>query len=62
MEVPDKIYISSNIENRTWLFGKADTTSVEYIRKDTLLELIDEYKNYLSRPFWKLLKTRIETL
>ena len=35
---PDKIYISPNIENRTWLIGKADTTNIEYIRKDALLE------------------------
>jgi len=35
---PDKIYISPNVENRTWLIGKADTTNIEYIRKDALLE------------------------
>ena len=38
--VPDKIYISPNIENRTWLIGKADTASIEYIRKDAVLELL----------------------
>lgn len=34
----------------------------EYIRKDVLLEWIDEYKNYSSGPSWELLKTHIETL
>lgn len=43
--VPDKIYISPNIENRTWLIRKADTVSVEYIRKDALLEWAKERLN-----------------
>jgi hypothetical protein len=42
MEAPDKIYISPNIENRTWLIGKADTVNIEYIRKDALLKWIQE--------------------
>ena len=40
----------------------ADTPEFEYIRKDALLEWIDENKNYSSGPSWDLLKTHIETL
>ena len=29
-EAPEKIYINSNIENRTWLIGKGDTSFIEY--------------------------------
>lgn len=48
MKTPDKIYISPNIENRTWLIGKADTVSVEYICKNTLLELLREKRNAIT--------------
>lgn len=37
-EAPEKIYINSNIENRTWLIGKGDTSFIEYIRTDTFFE------------------------
>ena len=42
MKVPDKIYISPNIENRTWLIGKGDIVNIEYIRKDILLQWAKE--------------------
>ena len=38
MEVPEKIYINSNLENRTWLIGKGDVSLIEYIRKDTFIK------------------------
>ena len=45
---PDKIYISPNIENRTWLIGKADTINVEYIRKDALTEWAKDWQDELD--------------
>lgn len=66
---PDKIYVAADSElgfknTKTAIAfsfeQKFDT--VEYIRKDALLEWIDEYKNYSSGPSWELLKTHIETL
>ena len=48
METPDKIYTSPNIENRMWLIGKADIASVEYIRKNTLLELLREKRKAIT--------------
>ena len=62
---PDKIYVGVKD------LGSGYATDVslspgdgypEYIRKDALLEWIDEYKNYSSGPSWGLLKTHIETL
>ena len=35
---PQKIYINSNIENRTWLIGKGDTSFIEYTRTDAFIE------------------------
>lgn len=63
--VPDKIYVPQhNIEagNIQELDELIVAGSTEYIRKDALLEWIDEYKNYSSGPSWDLLKTHIETL
>ena len=37
-EAPEKIYINSNLENRTWLIGKGDISFIEYIRKDAFVE------------------------
>lgn len=66
MEAPDKIYLHPDIGGkefiRPWLKRAANSESVAYIRKDALLEWIDEYKNYSSGPSWDLLKTHIETL
>lgn len=62
--MPDKIFVGTDpfgfmhayyIENHP-PYGEA------YIRKDALLEWIDEYKNYSAGPSWDLLKTHIESL
>lgn len=65
MKKPDIIYVHRGLH-----LGMLTTTVIkvgahdeeEYIRKDALLEWIDEYKNYSSGPSWELLKTHIETL
>lgn len=78
MEAPDKIYLQvcgecpeedcknckfEDLENNvTWCKDRIYKKDIEYIRKDALLEWIDEYKNYSSGPSWELLKTHIETL
>ena len=36
--VPEKIYINSNLENRTWLIGKGDSSFIEYSRTDAFIE------------------------
>lgn len=64
MKAPNKLYVSQLIYE-TWQYQTPDPddeTQVEYIRKDALLEWIDEYKNYSSGPSWELLKTHIETI
>ena len=38
MKTPEKIYINSNLENRTWLIGKGDISFVEYTRTDAFIE------------------------
>lgn len=63
MNAPDKIYI----EQKAVMYNMVNTEpckpdDIEYIRKDALLEWIDEYKNFSSGPSWELLKTHIETL
>ena len=35
---PEKIYINSNLENRTWLIGKGDISFIEYTRTDAFIE------------------------
>ena len=37
-ETPEKIYINSNLENRTWLIGKGDISFIEYTRTDAFIE------------------------
>ena len=37
-EAPEKIYINSNLENRTWLIGKGDTSFIEYTNTDVCIE------------------------
>ena len=68
MIAPDKIYVNFPFgEKYPWRgpmvteqgLNQHDTT---YIRKNALLEWIDEYKNYSAGPSWDLLKTHIETL
>lgn len=68
MKAPNKIYVNFPFgEEHPWRgpmvtkqgLNRHDTT---YIRKDALLEWIDENKNYSSGPSWDLLKTHIETL
>lgn len=36
--VPEKIYINSNLENRTRLIGKGDISFIEYTRTDAFIE------------------------
>ena len=69
MKAPDKIYLaeSDNIMGEVISNFASSTpfrihSSIAYIRKDALLEWIDEYKNYSSGPSWELLKTHIESL
>ena len=42
-EAPEKIYINSNLENRTWLIGKGDSSFIEYIRTDAFIEKAREF-------------------
>ena len=44
-EAPEKIYINSNIENRTWLIGKGDTSFIEYVRADAFIEKAADWLN-----------------
>lgn len=44
-EVPEKIYINSNFENRTWVIGKGDISFIEYTRTD---DFIDKACKYLE--------------
>ena len=37
-EAPEKIYINSNFEKRTWLIGKGDSSFIEYVRTDAFIE------------------------
>jgi len=65
MEAPDKIYVDDLAvinDCITKISLKQLPNFSEYIRKDALMEWIDEYKNYSSGPSWGLLKTHIETL
>jgi hypothetical protein len=39
-EAPEKIYINSNLENRTWLIGKGDTSFIEYTNTDACIEKV----------------------
>lgn len=60
---PKKIYINIHPLGVDYsIVPIPDFGGVEYIRKDALLEWIDEYKNYSTGPSWELLKTHIETL
>ena len=69
MKAPDKIYLREFKEgglSQVWSGIKPTQETIiaspEYIRKDALLEWIDEYKNYSAGPSWDLLKTHLETL
>ena len=42
-EAPEKIYINSNIENRTWLIGKGDISFIEYVRTDAFIEKVCKF-------------------
>ena len=42
-EAPEKIYINSNLENRTWLIGKGDTSFIEYTNTDSCIEKAAEW-------------------
>lgn len=54
-ETPEKIYINSNLEDRTWLIGKGDTSFIEYSRTDAFIEkayswLRNHYRDYMHNP------------
>ena len=61
MKAPDKIYMPNELLTEEWQ-RHIEGEDTAYIRKDSLLEWIDEYKNYSSGPSWELLKTHIESL
>ena len=61
MKAPDKIYMPNELLTEEWQ-RHIEGEDTAYIRKDALLEWIDEYKDYSSGPSWELLKTHIETL
>ena len=42
-EAPEKIYINSNLEKRTWLIGKGDSSFIEYVRTDAFIEKAERY-------------------
>lgn len=50
-EVPEKIYINLNLENRTWLIGKGDTSFIEYTRTDAFIEKACEF---LQINLWRV--------
>lgn len=59
-EVPEKIYINSNLENRTWLIGKGDNSFIEYTRTDALIEKALTYlhdKFYFNDLFYGIVST-----
>lgn len=64
MKTPDKIFLPGDIDwpSAAILTLGNQPGDIEYIRKDALLEWIDEYKNYSAGPSWDLLKTHIESL
>lgn len=49
---PEKIYINSNLENRTWLIGKGDISFIEYTRTDAFIEKACEWlkENITNNP------------
>ena len=54
-ETPQKIYINSNLEDRTWLIGKGDTSFIEYTCTDGFIEkayswLRNHYRDYMHNP------------
>ena len=63
-ETPEKIYINSNLEDRTWLIGKGDTSFIEYTRTDAFIMnnekalswLKNHYKDYMYNPTGKRLE------
>ena len=42
-EAPERIYINSNFEKRTWLIGKGDSSFIEYVRTDAFIEKAERY-------------------
>ena len=40
---PEKIYINSNLETRTWLIGKGDPSFIEYTRTDAFIDKASEW-------------------
>lgn len=60
-EAPEKIYINSNLENKTWLIGKGDTSFIEYTNTDVCIEkalswLKNHYRDYMHNPTGKRLE------
>ena len=62
METPERIYISQDIENRTWLMGKGDTSFIEYIRKDVFIKKVEKWiKETFSETDMNDLKKMLES-
>ena len=51
-ETPEKIYIMPNLENRTWLIGKGDISSIEYVRADAIIEKTCEWIGNNANKYW----------
>lgn len=64
-ETPEKIYINSNLESRTWLIGKGDNSFIEYTRTDALIEKALAYlhdKFYFNDLFYGIVSTDFNTI
>jgi hypothetical protein len=48
---PEKIYINSNIENRTWLIGKGNTSFIEYTRTNAFIEKACNWLEQTLSPY-----------
>ena len=51
-EAPEKIYINSNLEDRTWLIGKGDTSLIEYTRTDAFIEKACDWLKKHGGSYW----------
>ena len=52
MKAPEKIYINSNLEDRTWLIGKGDTSFIEYTRTDDFIEKACNWLKKYGGSYW----------
>ena len=52
-EAPEKIYINSDIEKRTWLIGKGDISFIEYTRTDAFIKKACDWLNNNVDDYWR---------